>query len=115
MTIAIIDDEQHCTDRLLSFLGASRDNLEVVCFDTVDNAIKGIETHQPDVVVLDIQLSNNPAFHVLSSMSFNDFSLIFTPAFDQYDVDAFTFAAVAYLLAPIGREEFDCALPKAFE
>lgn len=115
MTVAIIDDEQHCTDRLLSFLGAYRDNLEVVCFNTVDNAIKGIETHQPEIVFLDIQLNNKTGFDVLSSISFNDFSLIFTTAFEQYAIDAFKFSAIDYLLKPIGREEFDCALRKAFE
>src|SRR5690606_39719602 len=60
-------------------------------------------------------LNNKTGFDVLSSISFNDFSLIFTTAFEQYAVDAFKFSAIDYLLKPIGREEFDCALRKAFE
>lgn len=115
MTIAIIDDEQHCTDRLLALLEPYSDRTETVCFDTVDGAIKGIGTLHPDIVFLDVQLHDRTGFDVLSSIPHRDFCLIFTTAYEQYAIEAFKFSAIDYLLKPIAKEDFGNAIRKAFE
>ncbi|MDR7129711.1 two-component system LytT family response regulator [Algoriphagus sp. 4150] len=115
MTIAIIDDEQHCTDRILFFLESFGDKVNTVCFDTADEAVKGIASQRPDIVFLDVQLHDKTGFDVLSALSFTDFCLIFTTAYEQYAIDAFRFSAIDYLLKPIDRADFDNALQKAFK
>lgn len=116
MKIVIIDDEQHCTDLLLSLLEPFIDDTTtVVCFDTADDAIKGIETIQPDIVFLDVQLQDKTGFDVLLSVSHRDFCLIFTTAYNQFAIEAFKFSAIDYLLKPITKEDFENALRKAFE
>lgn len=116
MKIVIIDDEQHCTDRLLSLLEPFIDNTTtVVCFDTADKAINGIETLQPDIVFLDVQLQDKTGFDVLLSVSNRDFCLIFTTAYNQFAIEAFKFSAIDYLLKPIIKEDFESAIRKAFE
>ncbi|PKP14625.1 MAG: DNA-binding response regulator [Bacteroidetes bacterium HGW-Bacteroidetes-23] len=112
----IIDDEQHCTDRLLSLLESFIDNTTtVVCFDTAEEAIKGIETIQPDIVFLDVQLQDKTGFDVLLSVSNRKFCLIFTTAYNQFAIEAFKFSAMDYLLKPITKEDFENAIQKAFE
>ena len=115
MTIAVIDDEQHCTDRLLALLQPYRDEIETVCFDTVDKAVRGIEIMRPKIVFLDVQLNEKTGFDVLSSVSHRDFCLIFTTAYEKYAIEAFKFSAIDYLLKPIAKEDFENAMRKAFE
>lgn len=115
MNIAVIDDEQHCTDRLLALLEPYKDKIETICFDTVDGAIKGIETLHPNIVFLDVQLHDKTGFDVLSSISNRNFCLIFTTAYEQYAIEAFKFSAIDYLLKPIAKDDFENAIRKAFE
>ena len=115
MKIAIIDDERHCTDRLLHFLQPHRANMEIFCFDTVETAIAGIETQRPNLVFLDVQLQQKTGFDVLSAVPLGGFGLVFTTAYEQYAIDAFKFSAIDYLLKPIAREDFENALQKAFK
>ena len=98
MTIAVIDDEQHCTDSLLALLEPYKGEMETVCFNTVDGAIRGMETLRPDIVFLDVQLNEKTGFDVLSSVSHRDFCLIFTTAYEQY---------------AIAKEDFENAMRKA--
>src|SRR5690606_15734879 len=113
-TIAIIDDEQHCTDRILNLLEPYADKIKTVCFDTADKAIKGIRALSPDIIFLDVQLHNKTGFDVLSATPLSNSCLIFTTAYQQYAITAFKFSAIDYLLKPIEREDFDTAIRKAF-
>jgi len=89
--------------------------MQVSCFRTAAEAEKGIEIQRPDIIFLDIQLQNKTGFDVLSAISYRDFSLIFTTAYEQYAIEAFKFSAVDYLLKPIDKEDFEKALQKAFD
>lgn len=115
MTIAVIDDEQHATNRVLALLEPYNQRTRTVCFDTADAAITGIEELHPDVVFLDVQLHDKTGFDVLSSIVHRDFSLIFTTAHEQYAIDAFRFSAIDYLLKPIVTEHFEDAMQKVFD
>lgn len=114
LVVAIVDDEQHCTDRIIGLLNSYGDRIQFVCFDTADEAIKGINVLRPNVVFLDVELRDKTGFDVLSSLEHRDFCLIFTTAFQQYAIDAFKFSAIDYLLKPIAKDDFDTAMQKAF-
>lgn len=115
MKIAIVDDEQHCIDRLLLLMEPYKANTTILSFDTVEKALTGIDALQPDIVFLDVQLEDKTGFDVLSSVSHRNFSLIFTTAYNQYAIEAFRFSAIDYLLKPIGKEDFEIAIQRAFE
>lgn len=115
MTVAIIDDEQHCIDRLMHLLEPHSDHVEIVSYSTVEEGIKGVDGLRPDVVFLDVQLHDKTGFDVLSSVTHRNFSLIFTTAYEKYAIEAFKFSAIAYLLKPVDREDFEYALQKALD
>ncbi|MBT33350.1 MAG: hypothetical protein CMO01_27125 [Thalassobius sp.] len=115
MIVAIVDDEKHCTDRMLYLLEPYREKVRVVCFNTAAEAIKGIDHIRPEIVFLDVQLVEQTGFDVLSAISFRNFSLIFTTAYEQYAIQAFKFSAIDYLLKPIESEDFENAIQKAFK
>ncbi|HET8734995.1 MAG TPA: LytTR family DNA-binding domain-containing protein [Pricia sp.] len=115
MKIAVIDDEQHCTNRILALLRPHRSKIQIECFSTADEAVKGIDSLRPDIVFLDVQLHNRTGFEVLSAVSQRNFCLIFTTAYQQYAIEAFKFSAIDYLLKPIAVDDFENALQKGFE
>ena len=68
---------------------------------TVEEAIDPIETLNPDLVFLDIELPKQNGFTLLELFPNPGFEVIFTTAYEQYAVKAFQMAAVDYLLKPI--------------
>ena len=79
-------------------------------------AIEVINTHRPDLVLLDIELKDMTAFQVLSSLE-NDYrgQIIFITAFNKYAVEAFEIAATDYLLKPYDEDRFNKAIERVKE
>src|SRR5690606_12989144 len=100
---------------LMDLLEPHSDHVEIVSYSTVEEGIKGVDTLRPDVVFLDVQLHDRTGSDFLSSVSYRDFSLIFTTAYEKYAIEAFKFSAIAYLLKPVDREDFEYALQKALD
>lgn len=69
------------------------------------------ENAEPDLMFMDIQLSDGVSFDI-----FNDFSLtcpvIFTTAYDEYAIRAFRVNGVDYLLKPVKEAELTSAIEK---
>ncbi|MBP0904088.1 LytR/AlgR family response regulator transcription factor [Mariniflexile gromovii] len=113
ITAIIIDDEQHCTDRIKNLLKPYKDTITLIGdFSTVDSGIKGIENLKPDVVFLDVQIHDRTGFDVLKSVNHHAFEVIFTTAFEAFAIQAFKFSAVDYLLKPIDEDDFKLAIDK---
>ncbi len=109
----IIDDEQHCTNRLSSLLEKHTESISVTqCYSTMEAAQKGIEAQNPDVVFLDIQLGNGTAFDLLRSLSKVEFQVIFTTAYGHFAIEAIKFSAFDFLLKPIDEEELKQTLER---
>jgi two-component system, LytTR family, response regulator len=77
------------------------------------NAVKLIETTAPQLVFMDVRIADGTGFDVLQQLSSRNFELILVTAYDHYAIDAFRFAAIDYLLKPIGMPEFEEALDRA--
>lgn len=114
MNIAVIDDEKHCIDRILSLLSPYK-GINVVTYDTVETAIAGMDAVHPDIVFLDVQLHGQTGFDVLKGISNRNFALIFTTAYEKYAISAFKFSAMDYLLKPLDAEDFISAMDRAIK
>lgn len=110
----IIDDEMHCINRLKSLISTHHNNdvLVINHFQSVEEGIQGIESLQPNLVFLDIQIGAKNGFDVLKHFNKIHFDVIFTTAYDQYAVLAFKCSAVDYLLKPIDIEDLHISLQK---
>lgn len=110
----IIDDEQHCIDRLKKLLEASDvyDILLEGYAKTPEDGIELINAVKPDLVFLDINLGEQTGFDLLRSLKSIDFSIIFCTAYDKYAVEAFRFSALDYLLKPVSADLLKDALEK---
>lgn len=112
----IVDDEQHCIDRLDMLLKGHSETVQVIkCCNTISEGQKEIESLKPDVVFLDIQLNDDLGFDLLSRLKHIDFEVIFTTAFDSYAIKAFKFSALDYLLKPIAEDDLGNAIQRLLE
>lgn len=104
----IVEDEVKSGDLLQSIVAeVSKGEVEIVSVcRTCEEAIQKINTQQPDLVFLDIELPDNNGFYLLEQFPQANFSVIFTTAFDHYAIKAFRYSALDYLLKPI--DEDDC-------
>lgn len=110
----IIDDEQHCIDRLTMLLSGNSSNMVelLASVQSVDEGLTAIKTYKPQLVFLDIEIGDKTGFDLLKQLPEINFEVIFTTAYDKYAVQAFKFSALDYLLKPIDTDELQAALKK---
>jgi len=107
----IVDDEPLCRAHLRYLIELSND-LEIVGeADTVQIAVHAIESLNPDIVFLDVQLGLDDGFSVLNRLS-SPPVVIFVTAFDEHAVRAFEVNAVDYLLKPVTSIRLQKALKR---
>lgn len=111
MHIIIIEDEKPSARRLQRMLAQL--NLKVdVLLHSVEEAIAWFSGHpHPDLIFLDIQLSDGLAFEIFEALDIRS-AVIFTTAYDAYALQAFKLNSVDYLLKPIDTEELAKAVEK---
>lgn len=114
MTSIIVDDELNNIEVLQQYLHEHLPDVQVLAHaQSVDEAKKLIQRHQPDLLFLDIQMPNKNGFDLLKELPHIDFEVIFITAFDQYGIQAIKFSALDYLLKPLDVTELIPAVHKA--
>lgn len=109
----IVDDEQHCIDRLSELLQDHKDSIEITAnCKTIEEAEQKITDTKPDVVFLDVHLGNVTGFDLLTLLPNRNFDVVFTTSYDSYALKAFTFSALDYLMKPIDREDLKNTVQK---
>lgn len=109
----IIDDEQHCIDRVTHLLEAHKDKVHLMdALHSVEEGITAIKKFKPDLIFLDVQINDKTGFDLLKQIDTHDFEVIFTTAHDKYAVQAFKFSAIDYLLKPVDADDLQQALEK---
>jgi len=107
----IVDDERLARAELKKLLQVYPD-IDVV--DEAANAEEGvekIETQNPDIIFLDIQMPGKTGFDLLSDLEKAP-HVIFTTAYDEYALKAFEVNALDYLLKPIEPKRLADAVHK---
>jgi two-component system LytT family response regulator len=111
MKLIIIDDEPLARSIVKEYLQAFPD-IELVqeCGDGFEG-VKAIQQHQPDLVILDIQMPKINGFEMLELIE-NPPAVIFATAFEEFAIKAFEAHAIDYLLKPFSKERFIKAIDK---
>jgi len=111
MKAIIIDDERLARAELRKLL---QDFPEVDVIDEAANAEEGIskiESSNPDIIFLDIQMPGKTGFEMLSELDRAP-HVIFTTAYDEYALKAFEVNALDYLLKPVEPSRLADAIQK---
>ena len=111
MNIIIIEDEKPAArllKRRIEKLGY--EILEML--HSVEESIDWLKNNpQPDLIFLDIQLSDGISFQIFDEVNVTS-AIIFTTAYDEYVLKAFKLNSIDYLLKPVDENELAFALEK---
>ncbi len=112
MKVLIIEDEKIASRQLKKMLQENDPAIEVVEeLDSVLDATNYLSENNPDLVFLDIQLSDGICFEIFEKIEV-DVPIIFITAYDEYMQKAFKVNSIDYLLKPVRQEELDASLNK---
>jgi len=112
-TILIIEDEIQAALRLRSVLKKTNPEFNniPVCH-SIKDSIEWLNGHpHPDLIFMDIQLSDGSSFKIFSQVKISC-PIIFVTAFNQYAIKAFEVNSIDYILKPYSLEEVKKALDK---
>ena len=110
--ILIIEDEQIAAESLWEEVKKIRPDYELLSVEeSVKGAIKAIEKDNPDLIFLDVHLSDGLSFDIFKKINVSN-PIIFTTAYDEYAIDAFRHNSIHYLLKPIDPKNLEEAILK---
>jgi len=111
--ILIVDDELNSREMLRAMVGKYCSDTEVVgAAGDIDAAGKLIKTHNPNLILLDIEMPHGSGFKLLERFSEPTFEVVFVTGFDQYALKAIKAEALDYLLKPVDIDELVEAVEK---
>ncbi|WP_298501620.1 LytTR family DNA-binding domain-containing protein [uncultured Maribacter sp.] len=113
MKVVIVEDEITASDNLKHLLNTINVDIEVLqILDTVKSCIayfsKPIDA---SLVFMDIHLADGLSFEIFDHVEIN-IPIIFTTAYDEYALKAFTVNSIDYILKPIQQKELSKAIIK---
>ena len=113
MKVLIIEDETAASENLIAMLKEIDPQIEVLkVLESVQQTVRWLSSNpSPDLIFMDIHLSDGSAFTLFQQMEVT-VPIVFTTAYDQYALDAFTVNSIDYLLKPIKTSELERALEK---
>lgn len=109
----IIEDELPAARLLDKQLRELRPEWEVTVLPgTIEDSVKWFAEHShPDILFLDIQLTDGNSF-IFIEQARPQSMIVFTTAYDEYAVRAFTVNSIDYLLKPVHKERLESAIQK---
>ena len=112
----LVDDEKLASDEL-TYLLKEFEDVEIIAAATNGlEAVKLIETLEPDLVFLDVQMPGLDGMGVIRKLKEKNIPLpyfVMATAYDQYAVEAFRWEALDYLLKPVERDRLALAIDRA--
>lgn len=110
----IVDDERFARKRFQQILSGKSD-IEVIQYCTNgSDAIETIKSEKPDLVFLDIEMTDSSGFDVINSLDKKEKPyVIFVSGHQSYAVDAFEVNALDYIQKPITEERVMKSIDRA--
>ncbi len=111
MKVIIIEDEKPSARRLQRMLKSLDVEAETM-LHSVEESLEWFQNNEhPDLIFLDIQLSDGLSFEIFETLDINS-AVIFTTAYDEYALQAFKLNSIDYLLKPIDDDDLRIAVNK---
>ncbi|WP_439102230.1 LytR/AlgR family response regulator transcription factor [Congregibacter sp.] len=117
LRVLVADDEPLALELLVALLRDMADVDVVATASGGREALKAIQVHRPDLLLLDIEMPGINGFGVVEALQADDYMplVIFVTAFNQYAVQAFDKNAVDYILKPVDVGRLEKGLFRARE
>ena len=114
LQVIMVDDEEPARRLLREYLEDTPGVSIVAECGNGFEAVKAVAEHEPDLMLLDIQMPKLDGFEVVELLE-RDLPIIFITAHDEHALRAFEVHAVDYLLKPYNAERLGEAIERARE
>lgn len=116
-TALLIDDDANLRAGMRQLLLRYAPNIKVIGeADSVQTGVETINQLNPEVLFLDIQLTDGTGFDLLEQLASKNGKItsqvVFITAHEQYAIKAFRFSALDFLLKPVDPEELQKVISK---
>jgi two-component system LytT family response regulator len=116
LSALLVDDEKNGRENLAGLIRSHCPNIRIVAeAASVEQAIRAIQEHRPQLIFLDIEMPGGNGFQLLEYFKDFPFEVIFVTAYDNYAIRAIRFSASDYILKPINLNELVAAVEKVSE
>ncbi|AIL46110.1 LytTR family DNA-binding domain-containing protein [Elizabethkingia anophelis] len=114
MNILIIEDERPNAERLKRLILGIKPQANILSvLESVSESVEWLDSHEkPDLIMMDIKLSDGLSFEIFDKTQLVDVPIIFTTAYDEYAIKAFKQYSIDYLLKPVDKDELAMAFEK---
>ena len=111
MHVIIIEDEKPSARKLQRMLANLHIEADTMLHSVEESIAWFTDNRHPDLIFLDIQLSDGLSFEIFETLDINS-AVIFTTAYDEYALQAFKLNSIDYLLKPIDEDDLAKAVAK---
>lgn len=113
MKVLIVEDETSSYENLREILREIDPDIDVAGnTESVVQTVNWLKQNPaPDLIFMDIHLSDDSAFAIFDKMDV-EIPIVFTTAYDQYAIEAFKVNSIDYLLKPIKVSDVRHAIDK---
>lgn len=109
----VIDDDLFIHDLMEDKLNRHFPEIELLAMaSSGTEGLEKIKTHQPDLVFLDVEMSDMTGFEMLAKLEVIRFQTIFVTTYSHYAIEAIRFNALDYLVKPIKLNELMQAIKR---
>ena len=91
------------------------DDIDIYECTIVEAAVKLIQTEAPDLLLLDIELTDGNGFDLLNQIITDKLDVIFVTGFDNHAIKAIKVGALDYILKPVDEQELVDAIKTAID
>jgi two-component system response regulator AlgR len=115
INVLVVDDEELARERIKRLLNDNEDYQVVAEAENGAEALMMVERHKPELVLLDISMPVMDGLEVARHLSGFDSppAVIFTTAYGEYALEAFSTKATGYLMKPIRQQQLLQSLEQA--
>ncbi|TXH68373.1 MAG: response regulator transcription factor [Thiothrix sp.] len=115
MKILVVDDEEYARERIKGLIDRYADYDVCAEAENGAEAVVMVERFQPDIVLMDITMPGMDGLEAARHISGMEMppAVIFTTAYGEYALEAFSTKATGYLMKPIRQEQLLQSLEQA--
>lgn len=113
MKLLVVEDEQLLARQLIKLVKELRPDAEVTGqTNSIESTVVWLSKNEkPDLILMDIELADGQCFSIFQRADITC-PIVFTTAYDEFALKAFTVNSIDYLLKPIKKEDLNRALNK---
>lgn len=107
----IIEDEKLAAEHLQNQINRNHPDIKIIDITgSISNSVNWLNNNSmPDLIFLDIQLSDGLSFEILNRVNITC-PIIFTTSYEEYALKAFKVNSIDYLLKPVNEQDLSFAI-----